>query len=160
GRQHEPGNLPGESDHTQKECGIGKPVHQPTGGDARHPGADEGNALPTEEQPIIAIAQGAQNKFPRALVVCGSDDGVRVGVALQPESSLRLLGAVPNGQVCFWASSTCRRWKSSQSAAAPPRARCGWIRAPHPESRPPAHSGARPPDSRLAYCGGCSPPGS
>src|SRR6185312_11907225 len=41
---------------------MGEAIDQPTGGNARHPGADQGNALPAEKKTVIAIAQGPQHE--------------------------------------------------------------------------------------------------
>jgi hypothetical protein len=40
---------------------MGDAVNQPAHGDGLHPGSDEGHALAKEEQPIIAVVQGAKN---------------------------------------------------------------------------------------------------
>ena len=39
-------------------------VHQPPGGDARHPGADQRNPLSAEEQPVVSVPEGAHDKTP------------------------------------------------------------------------------------------------
>lgn len=41
-------------------------VNQPAGGDPGHPRSDQGNALSAEEEPVIAMAQGAQDYSARA----------------------------------------------------------------------------------------------
>ena len=53
-------NLAGEADGAQQERGFGEPVDKPGRGDARHPGADEGDALAAEEEPEVAMAQARQ----------------------------------------------------------------------------------------------------
>ena len=57
GRQQKSRNLPREADDAEQPCGPGEAIDEPTGGDARHPGADERDALPTEEQPEVGRAQ-------------------------------------------------------------------------------------------------------
>ena len=52
-------NLPGEADRAQQQRRSGEPVDQPDGRDARHPRADERDALPAEEEPEVAMAQRA-----------------------------------------------------------------------------------------------------
>ena len=53
--QQEGGDLSHEADQAQQQGGASQPVDQPTGGDPRHPGADEGNTLSAEEQPEVAV---------------------------------------------------------------------------------------------------------
>jgi len=36
---------------------MGHAVYKPGGGDARHPGADEGNALANEKKTVVAMPQ-------------------------------------------------------------------------------------------------------
>src|SRR3954454_4917035 len=59
GREDHRGNLPAESDDAEEELGAGEPVDQPAGGDARNPGAHEREALPAEEQAVVAMAERA-----------------------------------------------------------------------------------------------------
>jgi hypothetical protein len=40
---------------------MGDPVNQPALGDGLHPGSDEGHALAKEEQPIVAVVEGAKD---------------------------------------------------------------------------------------------------
>ena len=63
-RQQEGRNLPREADHAEQQRRTGQPVHQPAGGDARHPGADQRHALPAEKQAVVAVAQRAQREAP------------------------------------------------------------------------------------------------
>ena len=58
-REEESWNLAGKADEAQKQCGAGEPIHQPTGCDAGHPGANQRYALTGKEQPEIAVLQGA-----------------------------------------------------------------------------------------------------
>src|ERR1017187_965073 len=55
------GNLSREGDDAEKQRRPGEFVNEPTGGDARHPGADERNALSGEKQAVIAMTQCAPN---------------------------------------------------------------------------------------------------
>ena len=41
---------------------MGEPVDQPCGGDAGHPGANEGDALAAEEEPVVGAAQGSESE--------------------------------------------------------------------------------------------------
>ena len=59
GRQQKGGNLPGKADRAQQQGRAGEPVDQPAGGDARHPRADERDALAAEEEAEVAMAQRA-----------------------------------------------------------------------------------------------------
>ena len=59
GREEEGGNLAGEADDAEQQRRAGEPVDQPAGGDAGHPRADERDALAAEEEPEVAVAQGA-----------------------------------------------------------------------------------------------------
>jgi hypothetical protein len=59
GREEKCGNLPGKADRAQQQRRAGEAIDQPTGGDARHPGADERDALAAEEEAEVAMAQGA-----------------------------------------------------------------------------------------------------
>ena len=58
-RQHKCGNLSRESDQSQQQRRPRQPVDQPTGGDPRHPGANQRDALPGKEQPEVAVTQRA-----------------------------------------------------------------------------------------------------
>src|SRR5208282_1600782 len=49
--------LPGEAYGAQQKRGFGEAVDEPGGRDARHPRADEGDALAAEEETKIAMAQ-------------------------------------------------------------------------------------------------------
>ena len=65
------GICPAETDQTEQKRRTREAVDQPTGGDARHPGADQGDALAAEEQPVIPVGERAEGKLPGALVVAG-----------------------------------------------------------------------------------------
>ena len=62
--QEERGHLAAKLTVPKKDGGTRQTVYQPPGSDAGHPGADEGYALATEEQPVIAGTQGADYKRP------------------------------------------------------------------------------------------------
>jgi hypothetical protein len=53
------GNLPRKADRAQQQRRSRQPVDQPTGGDARHPRADQRNALTAKEEPEVAMPQRA-----------------------------------------------------------------------------------------------------
>ena len=61
GREQKHGNLAGEIDRTQQRRRPGEPVHQPGLRHGLHPGADQRNDLPREEQPEVAMAQRADS---------------------------------------------------------------------------------------------------
>ena len=65
GREQERGNLAGEADVPSSKRGAGEAVDQPDGGDARHPGADERDALSAEEEPEVAMLERTKN-LPKA----------------------------------------------------------------------------------------------
>ena len=53
--QQKDGNLTGKTYQAKQESGVRQAIHQPTGGYAGHPRADQRDALPAEEQAIIAM---------------------------------------------------------------------------------------------------------
>ena len=55
--KQEGGHLADEADDAQQKRRAGKPIDQPRGRDARHPGADERDRLTGEEEAEIAVAQ-------------------------------------------------------------------------------------------------------
>ena len=59
GREQEGGDLSGEADDAEQQRGAGEAIDEPDGGDARHPGADERDALAAEEEAEVAMAQRA-----------------------------------------------------------------------------------------------------
>lgn len=59
GGEEERGDLSGEADDAEEECGTGEAIDEPTGGQARHPCAHQGNALAAEVEAKISVAQGA-----------------------------------------------------------------------------------------------------
>jgi hypothetical protein len=73
------GNLPEESNDAEQKHGAGQPIHQPAGGDAGDPRADERDSLPAEEEAIVAVLKcpGEMQRFPRAFARWGR--GVRHG---------------------------------------------------------------------------------
>ncbi len=75
GREEEGGNLAGEANGAQKERGFRESIDEPRGGDAGHPGADERDALATEEEAEVAMTQGT----PRVREVTGPGRGSCVG---------------------------------------------------------------------------------
>ncbi len=58
-------NLQREAGNTEQERRMREPVDQPGGGDARHPGTDQRDALSAEEEAVVAVAQSAHRKLPR-----------------------------------------------------------------------------------------------
>src|SRR5205823_13975283 len=54
-RQHEDGNLPGESNQTKQRRGSGQPIDKPRLGDILYVSADERNELATQEELKISI---------------------------------------------------------------------------------------------------------
>lgn len=44
--------------HSQHQCGAGKVVNQPGGGNPLYPGSDQRNALSAEEQTVVSIFEG------------------------------------------------------------------------------------------------------
>jgi hypothetical protein len=59
GCEEEGWNLSGEADQSEEKRGAGEAVDEPTGGDARHPGADKRDALAGEEEAEVTVAKGA-----------------------------------------------------------------------------------------------------
>ena len=59
GRHEEGEDLAGEADDAKQKCRTGEPVNEPTGGESRHPGADERDALAGEEELEVAMTHGA-----------------------------------------------------------------------------------------------------
>jgi len=58
GSQQESGNLSHKANPPQQKGRSRKPVNQPKGGHAGHPGTDNRNALAAEKQPEVAVPQG------------------------------------------------------------------------------------------------------
>ena len=59
-RQDEERHLQRERGEAEQEGRVRQPVHQPAGGDHLQPGAHLRHALADEEQPEVAVAEGAQ----------------------------------------------------------------------------------------------------
>src|SRR5947209_16974124 len=107
--QQQRGDLRGEADNSEQECRISEPIDEPAGGDARHPCADQGDALAAKEQPVVAMAQCAQQ-----------EPQVGIGGVVGGAHQLPIVNASPAGgpplcmlNVCPLASSTastqCRK---------------------------------------------------
>ena len=71
-------DLAGEADDAEHERGVGELIDEPAGGEARHPGADEGDALAADEELEIAMAQSAPRMGERA-IHAGFDGGSGCG---------------------------------------------------------------------------------
>ena len=56
----EDGDLGAEPGGAEQQFGVGEAVDQPALGHILHPGADQGDDLPGEEEAEIAVAQGAE----------------------------------------------------------------------------------------------------
>ncbi len=56
--QEETGDLAAKADQPQQERRVAQPVNEPDHGHLLHPGADQGNTLPEEEQAEVAVFQG------------------------------------------------------------------------------------------------------
>ena len=52
--------LAGKADYSEQYWRMRETIDQPAGGDSGHPGADERNALATEEELVITVAERAQ----------------------------------------------------------------------------------------------------
>ena len=65
--QKKRGDLSGEAYNTEQEGRAGKPVDEPAGGDASHPGADQRDALAGKEESKVAMTQ----RSPRMGVAAG-----------------------------------------------------------------------------------------
>ena len=74
GGEQERGDLPGEADQAEQERRAGQPVDQPAGRDPRHPGADQRDGLAGEEEPVVAMVQGAQHEAEPAGLPAGLVD--------------------------------------------------------------------------------------
>jgi len=59
GREEKGGDLAAETYGTEEERRSGEAVDQPSGGDAGHPGADEGDALAADEELEGTMAKGS-----------------------------------------------------------------------------------------------------
>jgi hypothetical protein len=56
--------LSAEADQAEQEGRVSQPIHEPTGGDSGHPGANERNPLTTKEEPVVAMPKGTKNDLP------------------------------------------------------------------------------------------------
>ena len=107
-RQQKRGNLAGEADRAQQQRRLGQPVDEPRRGHARHPRADQRDALPAEEEPEVAMAQRAP--------------GVRQAGAVlaRRRPPMRMLGALAS-MSCFLDARRCgdrRRYFATVSLTA------------------------------------------
>jgi len=59
-RQEEDRHLAGEPDEPEQRGGSGQPVDQPRLRDHLHPGADERDELPGEEEAVVSMREGAE----------------------------------------------------------------------------------------------------
>ena len=57
GRQEEDGNLAGEPDGAEEDRGPGQPIDQPRLGHGLHPGPDERDELPHDEDAKVPVAE-------------------------------------------------------------------------------------------------------
>ena len=71
GREQEGRNLAREADDAEQPRGAGEAIDEPTGGDARHPGADERDALAAEEEAEVGRAERPPRVRDAAGVVAG-----------------------------------------------------------------------------------------
>src|SRR5690242_621333 len=74
----ERGNLAHEAGQAEQECGTGETVHQPAGRQARHPRADQGDALPCEIQPVVSRAKGGERERHSVSIVAEPLRGVQM----------------------------------------------------------------------------------
>ena len=78
--------LPGKAHYSEHQTGSGQLVDGPTESDLLHPGADEGNALPSEVEAEIPVAKGAHHGTQSAFFLLvshgdgmtGLDGGLRL----------------------------------------------------------------------------------
>ena len=91
----EGGNLAGEADGAQQQRRSGEAIDQPAGGDAGHPGADEGDALAAEEEPEVAMAKG-----PPGVRAAGLDALLGGGGRLDRLRGARLFGTAQRWVPC------------------------------------------------------------
>ena len=59
GAEQDGDDLSGETDDAEQQSGMGEAVNEPTGGEARHPCADQRDALAEEVELEVAMAKGA-----------------------------------------------------------------------------------------------------
>ena len=59
-RKRRDGNGAEKTDEAEDEGRVAQFVNEPTLRDALHPGADQRDKLAEEEEPVIAMAQGAE----------------------------------------------------------------------------------------------------
>src|SRR5262249_50988138 len=104
-------DLAGKGDHAQKQCRLGKVIHQPCRGKPGHPVADERRALANKEQLEVAMAQGAPGVRERGLR--------RYGRRGRHQSSTRRLTISAAGNGFAWSSlwSWGMAWQSHVSLA-------------------------------------------
>ena len=57
GGEDEGRELAGESSDAEQPGGVGEAEDEPRGGEARHPGADDGDALAEKEEPEISMGE-------------------------------------------------------------------------------------------------------
>jgi len=78
-RQDQRGDLPKKTDDAEQEYRTAEPVYQPTGGNPRNPGADEGNCLAAEEESVVPMVKRAREVWCSArtlmrFAMCGRHD--------------------------------------------------------------------------------------
>ena len=65
--QQENRDLPGKTHQPEQQRRARQPVNQPGLRHGLHPGADQGNNLAAEKQPVIPVAEGAEHRRNAAL---------------------------------------------------------------------------------------------